>query len=106
MFQAIRLNAVTYPVEPAEVGELARSGAELDTMEGQQPQEILEAAADCDALIVVSSQIPAEVIDRLAKCRVIARLGAGTDKIDIAAATKNGIVVTNVPDFCLHEQAE
>ena len=40
------------------------------------------------------------------KCRVIARLGAGTDKIDVAAATAAGIVVTNVPDFCMNEQAE
>jgi hypothetical protein len=29
MFQAVRLNAVTYPVEPAERAELAAAGAEL-----------------------------------------------------------------------------
>ena len=46
------------------------------------------------------------MIDRLPRCRVISRLGAGTDKIDIAAATRRGIVVANVPDFCLNEQAE
>jgi D-3-phosphoglycerate dehydrogenase len=46
------------------------------------------------------------VIGRLSRCRVIARLGAGTDRIDVAAATRDGIVVSNVPDFCLHEQAE
>jgi D-3-phosphoglycerate dehydrogenase len=33
-------------------------------------------------------------------------LGAGTDKIDVTEATRQGIVVTNVPDFCLNEQAE
>jgi D-3-phosphoglycerate dehydrogenase len=106
MLQALRLNAVSYPVEPVEIAELAVAGAELVTIEGQQPQEVIAAAADCDALLVVSSRVPAEVIDRLTKCRVIARLGAGTDKIDTAVATKNGIVVTNVPDFCLNEQAE
>lgn len=46
------------------------------------------------------------MIERLSRCRVIARLGAGTDKIDVAEATRRGIVVTNVPDFCLNEQAE
>jgi D-3-phosphoglycerate dehydrogenase len=56
--------------------------------------------------LVVSSRVPAEVIDRLTKCRVISRLGAGTDKIDVAAATRSGIIVANVPDFCLNEQAE
>jgi D-3-phosphoglycerate dehydrogenase len=105
-FKAVRLNAVTYPVEPGEAEELQRAGAELVAIEGQQPEEILTAAADCDALLVVSSRLPGDVIEVLPKCRVIARLGAGTDKIDVRAATRCGIVVTNVPDFCLHEQAE
>jgi D-3-phosphoglycerate dehydrogenase len=55
---------------------------------------------------VVSSRVPRSVIAKLDRCRVIARLGAGTDKIDIDEATVRGILVTNVPDFCLNEQAE
>jgi D-3-phosphoglycerate dehydrogenase len=106
MFRAVRLNAVTYPVEPAERAELAAAGAELHAVEGQQPDEIVAAAAECDALLVVSSRVSAAVIDRLGHCRVIARLGAGTDRIDVEAATRAGIVVANVPDFCVNEQAE
>jgi D-3-phosphoglycerate dehydrogenase len=45
-------------------------------------------------------------VGRLARCRVISRLGAGTDKIGIDEATRHGIVVANVPDFCTNEQAE
>ena len=105
-FKAVRLNATTYPTESAEREELARVGAVLSEIEGQQPAEILEAAENCDALLVVSSAIPRQVIERLRSCRVISRLGAGTDKIDVAAATEHGILVTNVPDFCLNEQAE
>lgn len=106
MFKAIRLNAVTYPTERAEAKELAAVDAVLTEIEGQKPDEIIAAAEDCDALLVVSSSIPGQVVQRLRNCRVISRLGAGTDKIDIAAATENGILVTNVPDFCLNEQAE
>jgi D-3-phosphoglycerate dehydrogenase len=106
MFRAVRLNSLTYPVEDVERQELARAGAELVEIEGQAADEILAAAEACDALLVVSSRVPGEVIGRLTRCRAIARLGAGTDKIDIAAATAQGIVVTNVPDFCLNEQAE
>lgn len=106
MFKAIRLNATTYPIDNVEREELARAGAEFVEIEGQEPDEILAAAEDCDALLVVSSRVPASVIERLTRCRVIARLGAGTDKIDVAEATRRGIVVTNVPDFCLNEQAE
>jgi D-3-phosphoglycerate dehydrogenase / 2-oxoglutarate reductase len=106
MLRAVRLNATTYPVEPGERAELQRAGAEYIAIEGQQPNEIVAAAADCDALLVVSSRVPGSVIERLSQCRVIARLGAGTDRIDVDAATRAGIVVANVPDFCLHEQAE
>lgn len=106
MFKAVRLNATTYPVEPGEHEELARVDAELIAIEGQRPDEILEAAADCDALLVVSSYVPGSVIEKLSRCRVISRLGAGTDRIDIETATRCGIVVANVPDFCVNEQAE
>lgn len=106
MLKAVRLNSTTYPVEEAERAELARAGAELIEIEGQEPHDILAAAEGCDALLVVSSRVPGSVIERLSRCRVIARLGAGTDKIDVAEATRRGIVVTNVPDFCLNEQAE
>jgi D-3-phosphoglycerate dehydrogenase len=104
--KAVRLNATTYPVEPAELAELRRAGAELTAIEGQQPDEIIAAAADCDALLVVSSRVPGPVMEQLSRCRVISRLGAGTDRIDVATATRCGIVVANVPDFCLDEQAE
>jgi len=105
-FVAVRLNAVTYPVEAVEQHELEQAGAELIAIEGQDPDEIIAAAEECDALLVVSSSVPARVIQRLPRCRVISRLGAGTDKIDVAAATRQGIVVANIPDFCTNEQAE
>jgi len=106
MFKAVRLNATTYPTDGTEQKELARVDAVLTEIEGQEPADIVAAAADCDALLVVSSSIPRQVIERLRHCRVISRLGAGTDKIDLDAATEQGILVTNVPDFCLNEQAE
>ena len=49
--------------------ELERAGAAWTEIEGQQPEEILAAATDCDALLVVSSKVPAVVIERLTRCR-------------------------------------
>ncbi len=102
----VRLNAATYPMESEERQVLAAAGADLVEIEGQQAEDIVAAARDCDALMVVSSSVPASVIAQLTRCRTIARLGAGTDKIDVEAATQGGIVVSNVPDFCLGEQAD
>lgn len=104
--RAVRLNADTYPVEPQEVALLAEAGAELVAIEGQRPDDILAVARDCDALLVISSYLPADVVTALTACRTIARLGAGTDRIAIDQATRQGIVVSNVPDFCLGEQAD
>lgn len=103
-FRAVRLNATTYPVDPCEQQELSRAGAELIAIE--RPEDDPAAIESCDALLVVSAYVPAALIDRLQNCRTIARLGAGTDRIDIAAASRRGIVVSNVPDFCLNEQAD
>src|SRR5688572_11373802 len=103
---AVRLNATTYPVEPDEHGQLTRAGSTFIELESVQPDEVLAAARDCDALLVVSAYVPGELVKQLTRCRVIARLGAGTDRIDVAAATRCGIIVTNVPDFCVNEQAE
>jgi D-3-phosphoglycerate dehydrogenase len=103
---ALRLNAVTYPVEPGEREALAAAGARLVEVEGRDEAELQAHAAACDALLVVSAYVPASLVAQMGRCLTIARLGAGTDRIDIAAATAAGIVVSNVPDFCLGEQAD
>ena len=105
-WRAVRLNSGTYPMEPDERQVLAQAGIEVTGIEGQWDADVLDAARDCDALLVVSSYLPASVITQLTRCRTIARLGAGTDKIDVDVATQCGIVVSNVPDFCLGEQAD
>jgi D-3-phosphoglycerate dehydrogenase len=43
---------------------------------------------------------------KMPKCRIIARYGIGVDTIDLDAATKAGIIVTNNPTYCIEEVAE
>ena len=50
--------------------------------------------------------VTAQVIDAADRCRHIARTGIGLDNIDVPRATERGIVVTNVPDYCINEVAE
>jgi len=47
--------------------------------------------------------ITREIIKSLNKCKVIARYGVGVDNIDVKAATEYGIIVANVPDYCVDE---
>jgi D-3-phosphoglycerate dehydrogenase len=105
-FQIVRLNATLFPPSAYERGLYARYGLTPRFVEAATPEELIPYVADCDALFAVSVALPAAVIERLERCRVISRLGTGTDKIDVAAATRAGILVTNVPLFCVEEQAD
>jgi D-3-phosphoglycerate dehydrogenase len=46
------------------------------------------------------------MISQMTRCRIIARFGIGVDNVDIPAATKAGIVVTRVPDYCIDEVSD
>jgi D-3-phosphoglycerate dehydrogenase len=90
-------------VEKKTLGELA----DLVPMKTKRPEEFIDAAQDCDALLnTYAGPITAEVMERMPKCRIIARYGIGVDTIDLAAATRAGIIVTNNPTYCIEEVAE
>lgn len=60
--------------------------------------ELAAEIGDFDALIVRSgAKVTAEVIEAGKKLKVIGRAGIGVDNIDVAAATRRGIVVMNTP---------
>jgi D-3-phosphoglycerate dehydrogenase len=81
--------------------------ADLVALKTKKPEEFLSQAADCDALLnTYAGPITAEVMAKMPKCRIIARYGIGVDTIDLEAATRAGIIVTNNPTYCIEEVAE
>jgi D-3-phosphoglycerate dehydrogenase len=102
----VRLNAVTFPMTREERDILVASGARIVEIEGAHDAEILARGCDCDALMVVSAYVHGSVIRELSRCKMISRLGTGVDKIDVGEATRRGIIVTNVPNFCTDEVAD
>jgi D-3-phosphoglycerate dehydrogenase len=81
--------------------------ADLVALKTKKPEEFLPQAADCDALLnTYAGPITAEVMAGMPKCRIIARYGIGVDTIDLEAATRAGIIVTNNPTYCIEEVAE
>lgn len=105
-FRIVRLNARLMPIHPMEATLYRRYGLRPVEVEAAAPAEIIPHVTECDALLVVSAALPRAVIDSLRQCRLISRLGTGTDKIDVAAATRRGILVANVPAFCVEEMAD
>ena len=61
---------------------------------------------DADALIVQFADVNKDVIAAMENCKIIARYAIGVDNIDIEAATGKGIVVSNVPDYCIEEVSD
>jgi D-3-phosphoglycerate dehydrogenase len=63
--------------------------------------------ADYDALVIRSAtKLTAEVLERAQRLKVIGRAGVGIDNVDVAAATRRGIVVANAPDSTVVSAAE
>lgn len=75
-----------------------QTGISVDNRPGISPAQLLEALADADALIVRSkTQVTGEVLKTARHLKVIGRAGAGVDNIDLAEATRRGVVVMNTP---------
>jgi D-3-phosphoglycerate dehydrogenase / 2-oxoglutarate reductase len=75
-------------------------------LKNANPKELLPVIQDADIVIVNMAAINAEVLGGLHKTKLIIRHGVGYDNIDVKAASQRGIVVSYMPDYCMHEVAE
>ncbi|HMX94975.1 MAG TPA: hydroxyacid dehydrogenase, partial [Elusimicrobiota bacterium] len=73
-------------------------GFSVQVKTGLKGADLLREVSGCDALLVRSeTKVNAEVIGAAAGLRFIGRAGTGVDNIDLGAASRQGIVVANVP---------
>jgi len=93
-----------FPSVDIERSLLAEIDAELKVADGT-PQGVLALAADADGLLNTYLPIDAELVGKLGRCKIVARYGIGIDNIDVEAASRAGITVTNVPDYSVQEVA-
>ncbi len=76
----------------------AADGVEYDQVASLNPDELVQRIGAYHGLLVRSgTRATAEVIAAAPNLKVIGRAGIGVDNIDVAAATKHGIVVMNTP---------
>lgn len=68
-------------------------------------EDTLAKGRDADAFLNTYLSWDAESLGQLEKCKIIARYGIGVDNVDLEAAKAAGIIVTNVPDYCVEEVA-
>jgi D-3-phosphoglycerate dehydrogenase len=74
-------------------------------VDGESPLE--DVIAGYDAIVIRSAtKLTAEVLERAERLKVIGRAGVGVDNVDVAAATRRGIVVANAPESTVVSAAE
>jgi len=90
---------------PEERKVLAGSGLDVELVSRacRSEDDVIALAREADAILNARSLITRRVMDNLRKCKVMVRYGVGVDTFDIPAATEHGIVLANVPDFCMEE---
>tara|TARA_B100000029_G_scaffold515005_1_gene620023 strand:+ start:368 stop:1468 length:1101 start_codon:yes stop_codon:yes gene_type:complete len=90
-----------------ELDALKSVNAEILEIPPDNVENLIEAARDADAILVSwGVYLDEAIITQLDKCVILAVGSVGTDMVDVEAATRAGIVVTNTPDVFIEETAD
>src|SRR5215470_1351960 len=95
------------PFKILVVDDLARRGLDilrsspriaLDVKVGLPPAELAAAIGGYQGLVVRSAtKVTAQLLEAASAMKIIGRAGIGVDNIDVAAASRRGIIVENTP---------
>lgn len=82
-------------------------GVELLGGQCHNLEEIISLSKDASAILnCYFKPIGEEIFQACSRLKAVVRYGIGVDTIDIPAATRHGIMVANVPDYCQEEVAD
>ncbi|MHC4563423.1 MAG: C-terminal binding protein [Planctomycetota bacterium] len=91
----------------AEREVLSAVDAELDVHQCKSADELIPHLAGAHAIL--NTYLPGmdeTIFSSAPDLKVIVRYGIGLDTIDVAAATARGVMVANVPDYCIEEVSD
>jgi len=103
MTTKVLITDYVWPSTDPEREVLEAAGVELVIAPDTSEATLAELAKDVDAIMFCFAQVTAKVLESATNCKIAARYGIGVDNVDIAKATELGIIVTNVPDYCMDE---
>ena len=89
------LIADAFPKE--RLADLTALGLEVEHRPDTSAQDLPQAIGAASILVVRSKQVSAEVFEQGAALSLVVRAGAGTNTIDVAAASRRGVYVANCP---------
>ncbi|MCG2659209.1 MAG: C-terminal binding protein, partial [Kiritimatiellae bacterium] len=85
---------------------LSAVDAELEVYQCKSADEVIPHLAGTHAIL--NTYLPGmgkKIFDNAPDLKVVVRYGMGIDTIDVAEATRHGVMVSCVPDYCINEVA-
>ncbi|MCL2725312.1 MAG: dihydroxy-acid dehydratase [Polyangiaceae bacterium] len=107
--ERVKVVVLDYDFGDVDIERSILEGAGFDLVAAQckTDDEVIAAAHDAYGVFCQYAQVSARAIAALSHCSVIARYGTGVDIVDVEAATKHRIQVTNAPSsWCSDEVAD
>jgi D-3-phosphoglycerate dehydrogenase len=97
-----------HPSVDVERSILTAAGLAVELRTCRTAEEVIAAGTETQAvgLLVQYAPVSDTVLRALPRCRAVGRYGVGLDTIDLAAASRLGVRVVNVPDYCTDEVAD
>lgn len=84
----------------------AEAGMEVELRQAVTEDEVIAQCQNAEIFIVQYARISERVMENCPCLRYVVRYGVGVDTIDLAAASRHGIQVGNVPDYGMNEVAD
>jgi D-3-phosphoglycerate dehydrogenase len=106
MRYTVLITDYAWPALDIERRALAAVDADVVAARSGEEAELVALAPAADAILTNWQRVTPAVLDAAPRCRIVSRYGVGLDNIAVDHATSLGILVTNVPDFCLEEVSD
>src|SRR3954469_21608050 len=95
------------PLAERGLDAMRAAGLEVEVNTGLTPEELCAALPGVAALVIRSAtQVTADVLEAGTDLVVVGRAGIGLDNVDVAEATKRGVMVVNAPQSNILSAAE
>lgn len=96
-----------YTLNPGDLSwDELKSLGECSIYERTEPEEVMERSKGAEVLLTNKTELKAEQIEKLPELKYIGVLATGYNVVDVEAAKKKGIVVTNIPSYSTNSVAQ
>ncbi len=85
---------------------VSSAGGRLFLVQCKSEDDIVTQCKDAHALLLRQTPVGDLTFRNLKNLRIVSRYGVGFDNVDVMAATRWGVLVTIVPDYCVGEVAD